>query len=570
MTQAMRVAAVACLAGLFGSILTGRVPAADTAGDKPSFGDPSEQAYLSRSYLFVESSAIEAYLRSIVQRLLAGQPAGDGAGEGSDRIFAKARGARVPDVFVYSSDAFAASTDASDNLLISTGTLRDIDSEDELAALLAHEISHILLKHNQRKSAMRSFPLGVETAGWVAAAADRTAGDGRTGAVAPTLSEFGKDALVNTQAASLIWSDILMPTWNRGQERAADRAGFDLMRAAGYDPAAFGSLFTKLRDAQARRSERMQALRAIAEQRVLAANQPNSNDGLAVQATDAVKTKVQTITVDAVFDALMSFNRDYDAPEQRQRLLAEYADQQGRLRADKRPRSPQFRQQLRAGGGGAQLSADRSAIATMRALNSRRTAEARSAVAPLLQRTLGAEPISPHLNLALGAWYLSAGQTASAEARVRAWVRSTRPPAQAYVWQAYLQWNRKQYHEVIQTLERGRRRIGQGAPFLPHLVTAAQAIGDKEKAEDYVRQCAAEDRKGPNAVVSMITFRGAAAPTGIYGECMRRLGYQPQQQGIAKKAITKPVELGKKGVEKVKGLFRREKPGPAGDGESSP
>ncbi len=523
--------------------------AADSA-DKPSFNDPSEKAYLARAYLFLESPTVEAYVRSVLQKLVSA----------SASVSAKSKLARVPDVFIYSADEFNASTDVDGNLLISTRALRELESEDELAALLGHELAHLMLRHNQRKSAMRSFPVGVETAGWVAAAADRSTGDGRTGTAAPGLSEFGKDALANTQAASLVWSDILMPGWNRGQERAADRTGLELMRAAGYDPAAFGTLFSKLAAAQARRSERMEALRKVAEQRVLAANKANPNDGLAVQVADKAREKLETVTVDALFDGLTQFNRDYDPPKRRQELLSEYADEKG-LRADKRPRSPRLRQQLREGGGGAQLAADRASILTMDALNSRNTSAAQRAVAPILPRGgPDGDPLSPHLNLALATWYIAANQPANADVRVRSWIRSRRPPAQAYILQAYLQWNRKQYGDVIKTLERGRRRTGTGAPFLPYLVSAARANGQKEKAESYVAQCAEEDRKGPNAVVALITFRGSAAPTGIYPECVRRLGYAPERPNLMQRAVSKPVELGKKGVEKVKGLFRREKP----------
>ncbi len=194
-------------------------------------------------------------------------PGSEGAGTITIEVAAKllaarGKGDRLPDILVYSADEFAASTDDGGNLLVSTRTLRELESEDELAALLAHELSHLALRHNERKSALRNFPVGVETAGWVAAAGDRM--QGNTGGAArrsgSSLDAFGGDALSNTQVASLLWSDVLMPGWSRAQEREADRSGFDMMRAAGYDPSAFGTLFSKLQRAQARRSERLQAL----------------------------------------------------------------------------------------------------------------------------------------------------------------------------------------------------------------------------------------------------------------------------------------------------------------------
>lgn len=511
------------------------------AADKIGFGDPAEQAYLTRSYLFVESAVIEGYLRSVLQKLIAasGKPRG------------------LPDVLIYSSDEFSASTDANDNLLITTEALRKLESEDELAALLGHELSHILLRHNQRKSALRAFPMGVETAGWVAVAGDRVQGDGTTRASSASMSDFGKYAVVNTQAASLLWSDVLTPAWNRAQERAADRSGFDLMRAAGYDPAAFGTLFSKLSAAQAHRSERMEVLREVAEQRVAESGRSAPDGGVVEEVATKVKTTVRTISVDAVFDGLTNFNRDYDPPDLRQQQLAKHAEESGR-RADKRPRSPRFAQMLREGIGGRLLGADGAAIQTMRALNSGQIGKAGSAVARILPAA-GSEPLSPHLNLAIGAWYARSGKTALAEQRVSAWLKARSPPAHAYLWRAYLQWARKDYDQTLITLEGGISRVGNAAPFLPYLVSAAVANGQKKRAEGYVARCAQEDRKGPNAVVAFITFRGQAAPTGLYQECVVRLGYEPERESLMRRAVRAPLKAGETVAEKVRGVFRRKR-----------
>jgi predicted Zn-dependent protease len=107
----------------------------------------NETVYLARDFVFVDSPAIESYLRSVSQRLLA----------------AKGVKIEVPNILVHSSDAFNAFTDAQGNLVISTGALRSLESEDELAALLGHELSHLILKHPQDKDAMSALPIGLET-----------------------------------------------------------------------------------------------------------------------------------------------------------------------------------------------------------------------------------------------------------------------------------------------------------------------------------------------------------------------------------------------------------------------
>ncbi len=507
--------------------------------------DEAERAYLMRFYVFVDSPAIDDYLREVATKLLNARDEGDA----------------VPDMLVYSSDEFMASTDANGNLLISTRALRELESEDELAALLAHELSHLVLRHNERKSAMRNFPVGVETTSWVAAAADQMqGGSGGAGTRAGTgLDGYGADSLSNTQVASLVWSDILMPGWSRAQEREADRSGFDMMRAAGYDPAAFGTLFSKLQAAQARRNERLQALQRVAERKLAQRSQGDDEDGPIAEVKVKVIAKAEELAVEAVFERLTSFTNNYDPPERRQQLLAEHADPEGGSR-DKRPRSPRFRAQLRAGAGGAVLSADRTAIRALAALNAGRRAEAAKAIAPLLPAAPGGRPSSPHLNLALGAWYQANGNTGAAELRALAWLDARRPPAQAYLWRAAFPWKRQEYAKVITALENGRRRVDSGTPFLPLLVATAKAQGDDVRAEEYTRECAAEDRRNPSAMMSAITFRGSVAPSGIYADCVRRLGREPADEGLKGKTLEvlkKPVDASKNMTRKLRERFRR-------------
>jgi predicted Zn-dependent protease len=504
---------------------------------------PAEQPYLSRYYLFVDSKEVQGYLDSVVQKLLATR---------KDKL-------QPPAVLVYSADAFAASSDDRNNILISTRTLRDLESEDELAALLSHELTHLLRGHNQRKGALRAFPVGVETAGWIAAAADQLMAKGHSGTSAGGLSGFSKDALVNTQAASMLWSDILTPGWNRSQEREADRGGYDMMVAAGYDPAAFGALFSKLQSAQARRSERMELLKKIAEDRLKrnAARQAAGDNGVIKQAGNKVKEKAEEISVDAVFDQLTSFNRDYDPPEQRQKLLADYADKHSSRSRDKTARSPRFRQLLREGRGGAMLAADRSALQLLANLNAGKLGEARKFMDAVKPSKPGTEPLSPHLNLALGSWYNASGDPAAGEQRAQAWLRSRRPPVQAYLWRASYQWNRKEYQQVLNTFEGGTKRTGSAAVFLPHLVTTAKAMGSNKKAEDYTRRCRDEDRKGSNAVFTLITFRGSVAPSGIYAECVQRLGHEPANDSLGSKLVKAPMRAGKSIGKKAKELFSK-------------
>src|SRR5690242_15337994 len=86
---------------------------AGSAQAKDKIEANSETVYLARDFVFVDSPAIEGYLRGVSQRLLD----------------AKGVKVEVPNILVHSSDAFNAFTDAHGNLVISTGVLRSLESE---------------------------------------------------------------------------------------------------------------------------------------------------------------------------------------------------------------------------------------------------------------------------------------------------------------------------------------------------------------------------------------------------------------------------------------------------------
>lgn len=105
-------------------------------------------------------------------------------------------------------------------IFVYEGLLRFVESDDELAAVLAHEVSHASLRHlawmlrEQSRFDTWSLPMiliaifsGGETTGGLL-----------------TLNQLAKQA---TQSG-----------WSVKAEKAADRGGFEYMRAAGYDPVA--------------------------------------------------------------------------------------------------------------------------------------------------------------------------------------------------------------------------------------------------------------------------------------------------------------------------------------------
>lgn len=114
-------------------------------------------------------------------------------------------------------------------ILVTRGLLRCATSEDGVAAILAHETSHIVLKHglNAIKEARKTAAyrnLGI--------AAANTAG----GADVQQLTDLFKDSIAD------ITNTLVNNGYSRDLELQADQMALKIMRGAGYDPQAFDAM----------------------------------------------------------------------------------------------------------------------------------------------------------------------------------------------------------------------------------------------------------------------------------------------------------------------------------------
>jgi predicted Zn-dependent protease len=122
-------------------------------------------------------------------------------------------------------NAFAAPGGA---IFITHGLLKKMQSESELAGVLAHEIVHVVEKHHL--NAMKS-------GGWadlakIGGAAYLDNKLGKSG----TLGQVARSAGFGQMGAELIKQGLLVKPLDRGLEEESDRKGVILAARAGYDP----------------------------------------------------------------------------------------------------------------------------------------------------------------------------------------------------------------------------------------------------------------------------------------------------------------------------------------------
>lgn len=114
------------------------------------------------------------------------------------------------------------------------GLIAVVSSHDELASVLAHELSHVTQRH-----IARSMDDQAKMTPWVI-------GSMILGALAASKSAQGAQALIVGGQAAAVQSQL---SYSRDMEREADRVGYGILVDAGYDPHGFSGMFAKLQKA---------------------------------------------------------------------------------------------------------------------------------------------------------------------------------------------------------------------------------------------------------------------------------------------------------------------------------
>lgn len=114
---------------------------------------------------------------------------------------------------------------------VSRGLLSLLNSEDELASVIGHEIGHTAARHSveQQARTVPFLPVRIVT----------RLGGAAAGIVAPRLGRV-------VAALGELPGALLLASYSRDQEREADRLGQKFATAAGWDPAALGTFMNTL------------------------------------------------------------------------------------------------------------------------------------------------------------------------------------------------------------------------------------------------------------------------------------------------------------------------------------
>ncbi|MDO6563558.1 M48 family metalloprotease [Amphritea sp. 1_MG-2023] len=214
--------------------------------------------------------------------------------------------------YVVADTAFGARCSADGNIYIPFGMLGDIDTEDMLVALLAHELSHNIMNHSDSDLFVKIQQKGVMASAAIA---------GLNKDDSDIIPAKDKQRMENALGLMLVSDGFINPGWTRGQESQADKLGLDLMITAGFSTQGMFDLMDKM-EAWEDQNKAIQDAAKLQQIEAFKQYQNESEDPLNAgfnNALASLQSNLKALLTDA--------SKSHDNASDRIETLLEYSDQ---------------------------------------------------------------------------------------------------------------------------------------------------------------------------------------------------------------------------------------------------
>ncbi len=247
--------------------------------------------------------------------------------------------ARVVGVYPYDKPAIELYIDASDRgtaqatpdaeIYVSLGFLEKVETEGQIAMVLAHEAAHILMNHFSRVDyleAQSNTVTAISGALVLAKTADNIGiGKDASGSYAlqndqAALAEESEKLEATTWLIDRASDHILSNFWSREQEKEADLLAADLLVKSGYNPRASADLFRLLTEL---RAEEQTYLDYLEKQQEISARQLQDS-GSPIEFANAALGAVTNAFNGLTHKAWQGINRTHIDPAERQETMNTY------------------------------------------------------------------------------------------------------------------------------------------------------------------------------------------------------------------------------------------------------
>lgn len=466
-------------------------------GDVPVVNSASQVVY---------NPAARAYVQSILEKLLATAPT---------------RPERVQ-VHIVGANSFNAVARENGDIFINTGALVAMNNESELAYLLAHELSHLLLKHSEKarlfesQRDLASYGVGAIALATTVSNLDVTRG---VNGIDFNISKSGQGAIVDKtmsatavkMGADFVGNEILGAGWNRADEEEADLLAVDLMVAAGYSPRGYGRTFGNFETGSEQRAAIRSSFERRAEEKTAALEKSFETNGPNLAAVIDTGSGIFVDGVTTLANLLRNkVARGHPEPKTRVKRVRQYglkfhaAKVAARVRTD-----PAFKRKI------AQLripqinDAYKQVGKALQDIEGGNHDEALRNLAIAFQTPeIGSDPF-PRMAQAMA--YRAKGDRANALSSLRRIAPSAPLPLEGYLMRAELETAERNRFAAEDALRKGEDNYGP-QPVAPSWIATLVAFGENERALTQLATCKTYDRPAPGNCRSVALATGLVQP----------------------------------------------------------
>jgi Zn-dependent protease with chaperone function len=436
-----------------------------------------------RAQGFVPSATLHEYVRGVMMRLLRGVPMPPSFD---------------PEVHILAAPEFAGECTPDGTLIITAGLLEQLETEDELAFVIGHELSHAIYRHQTPDWYKKAQLYAVINGSAVDAIAKSAAFGGKS----ETGANVGR-ALDVAEHLEKLSSNVLMPQMERGQEDQADALGFDLMVKAGYDPDAALGVMDKLAQQEAEAAQAAAAAKKAADNGDTERSTSNLLGGIASMGGSLLTggginrdqlADVSIAAFDLGIDSMADDATAHHPATERADLISAY---EFRAYRDIRPTAPTPLPWSAASHS--PLKAELTALMTHYTMAEDAAAyvadssqgSAAAAVADISKST--AKPTQDHAytEFVASEYYSNAGQTKQSEAALVAAVSGPEPSWAVYSRLIDFYAHEQKFAQAQSAMDQAVTRFGDSPVLYPERIALYREEGRQSDADALVPKCEA-------------------------------------------------------------------------------
>lgn len=449
----------------------------DLAADVPKGpcgGDGADAVQMARVDFglgVVREPRLEAYMNGILERLIAGSP----------RPACQAR------AFVLPNNDFTTVATKGGGILIPLGLLRELKSEDEIAAVLGHELSHLLYEHHDSDTFLRSqddLAKGLNALNGATMLLGQMAGAD----VVNSLNSTTKAA----RAVYLVSETVVGPAWTRDQEDQADLLGTDLITKAGYNPTAMSRLMDVLIAYEELIEERAEAQSVLDDpenQKALSNSVMKLAEGGtsgSMSTGDAIEAAAGLVQVGTAWMASSGGDDEHRSAEERKEQVSDYIREFHRRDRRRRFTEDAWKAIHEGGTTGTVLAHYQAASQARKQIYEGQVdpalAAARTAVGSPTQN-------APYPRLAFFEVRKMQGRRDKARQNLELAMRDPEVPWSVYRNMAELDLEQGRTARAVATLDRARQVYGDPVAIVPYAITVHRRAGQADQVGSLLRRC---------------------------------------------------------------------------------